>query len=123
MVLSNVVESTTLNQITDEVEALQLLEKTLQGTVRSQALADVPLGAFLSGGVDSSTIVALMQQQTIRPVKAFTVGLEEAGFDESPHARAVAKHLGTNHTELFLTATDTQAVIGQLPSMYRRAIC
>jgi asparagine synthase (glutamine-hydrolysing) len=86
--------------------------------VQLQSLADVPLGAFLSGGIDSSLIVALMQQQSSRPVKTFTVGFEEAGFDESPHARAVAQHLGTEHHELFVSATEAQAVIPQLPKMY-----
>ena len=116
--LADVVQAGTQNQVTDEVEAVQQLEQRLAEAVRLQSLADVPLGAFLSGGVDSSTIVALMQQQATRPVKTFTVGFEEAGFDESPHARAVAKHLGTDHAELFVTATEAQAVIAQLPAMY-----
>jgi len=94
----------------------------LQEAVRLQSLADVPLGAFLSGGVDSSLIVALMQLQAKRdgsgPVKTFTVGFEEAGFDESPHAKAVAQHLGTEHSELFVTAAEAQAVIPLLPQMY-----
>jgi asparagine synthase (glutamine-hydrolysing) len=72
--------------------------------VSLQSLADVPLGAFLSGGVDSSTIVALMQRSHSRPVKTFTIGFDEAGFDESPHALAVARHLGTEHHEMRVTA-------------------
>jgi asparagine synthase (glutamine-hydrolysing) len=104
--------------LTDEVTALDMLEQRLAEAVRLQSLADVPLGAFLSGGIDSSAIVALMQQQASRPVKTFTVGFEEAGFDESPHARAVAQHLGTEHNELFVSAAEAQAVIAQLPSMY-----
>jgi asparagine synthase (glutamine-hydrolysing) len=116
--LADVVQAGAKNQLTDEVEAVDALEQRLGDAVRLQSLADVPLGAFLSGGVDSSAIVALMQQQSTRPVKTFTVGFEEAGFDESPHARAVAKHLGTDHAELFLTAAEAQAVISQLPAMY-----
>jgi asparagine synthase (glutamine-hydrolysing) len=116
--LADVVQAGAKNQLTDEVEAVQLLEQRLADAVRLQSLADVPLGAFLSGGVDSSAIVALMQQQATRPVKTFTVGFEEAGFDESPHAKAVARHLGTDHAELFVTAAEAQAVIAQLPAMY-----
>lgn len=116
--LADVVQAGAQNQIADEAEAVQMLEQRLADAVRLQSLADVPLGAFLSGGVDSSTIVALMQQQAARPVKTFTVGFEEAGFDESPHARAVAQHLGTDHAELFVTAAEAQAVIAQLPAMY-----
>ena len=116
--LADVVHAGAKNQLTDEVEAVDALEQRLGDAVRLQSLADVPLGAFLSGGVDSSAIVALMRQQSTRPVKTFTVGFEEAGFDESPHARAVAKHLGTDHAELFVTAAEAQAVISQLPAMY-----
>jgi asparagine synthase (glutamine-hydrolysing) len=116
--LTDVVQAGTKNQITNKTEAVQELEQRLADAVRLQSLADVPLGAFLSGGIDSSTIVALMQQQAMRPVKTFTVGFEEAGFDESPHARAVAQHLGTEHTELFVTASEAQAVIPSLPEMY-----
>jgi asparagine synthase (glutamine-hydrolysing) len=106
------------NQITEEAEVLNALEHRLGEAVRLQSLSDVPLGAFLSGGVDSSTIVALMQQQTMHQVKTFTVGFEEADFDESPNARAVAKHLGTDHTELFVTANEAQDVIPKLPYFY-----
>ncbi len=104
--------------IQSEAEALTTLETTLRKAVALQAVADVPLGAFLSGGVDSSTIVALMQAQSTRPVQTFTVGFDEAGFDESPHALAVAKHLGTDHHALRVTAADAQAVIPLLPAMY-----
>jgi asparagine synthase (glutamine-hydrolysing) len=116
--LSDVVRAGTQSQLGNEVEAVELLEQRLGDAVRLQSLADVPLGAFLSGGIDSSTIVALMQAQATRPIKTFTVGFEEAGFDESPHARAVATHLGTDHAELFVTAAEAQAVIAELPAMY-----
>jgi asparagine synthase (glutamine-hydrolysing) len=116
--LADAVQAGAQNQITDEVAAVDALEQYLADAVRLQSLADVPLGAFLSGGVDSSTIVALMQQQSTRRVQTFTVGFEEAGFDESPHARAVAQHLGTDHSELFVTSAEAQAVIPQLPTMY-----
>ena len=116
--LADVVQAGAQNPITHEVDAVNALEQRMADAVRLQSLADVPLGAFLSGGVDSSTIVALMQQQATRPVKTFTVGFEEAGFDESSHARAVAKHLCTDHTELFVTVAEAQAVIAQLPAMY-----
>ena len=116
--LASVVEAGTQNQIGTEIEALETLEQRLKDSVRLQSLADVPLGAFLSGGVDSSCIVALMQAQAPRPVKTFTVGFEEAGFDESPHARAVAVHLGTEHNELFVSAKQAQAMIADLPTIY-----
>jgi asparagine synthase (glutamine-hydrolysing) len=116
--VASVVEAGEQNQIRAEDEALETLERRLKDAVRGQSLADVPLGAFLSGGVDSSCIVALMQAQASRPVKTFTVGFEEAGFDETPHARAVAEHLGTEHNSLFVSAKQAQAVIADLPAMY-----
>lgn len=116
--LADVVVAGAKKQLSNEAEAVQQLEQRLLDAVRLQSLADVPLGAFLSGGVDSSAIVALMQRQSTRPVKTFTVGFEETGFDESPHARAVATHLGTDHAEMFVTAAEAQAVIAQLPAMY-----
>jgi asparagine synthase (glutamine-hydrolysing) len=116
--LASVVEAGAQNQISSEEEALETLEHRLKDAVRVQSLSDVPLGAFLSGGVDSSCIVALMQAQASSPVKTFTVGFEEAGFDESPYARAVAEHLGTKHNTLFVSAKQAQAVIADLPAMY-----
>ena len=116
--LADVVEAGAKQPILDEQAALAALEDRLSEAVKHQSLADVPLGAFLSGGVDSSAIVALMQRQATQPVKTFTIGFEEAGFDESPHARAVAQHLGTLHTELFVTAAEARDVIPRLPAMY-----
>lgn len=114
----DVVEKGLRDPLTDETAALELLEERLKDSVRLQSIADVPLGAFLSGGVDSSMIVALMQQQNSRQVNTFTVGFEEVEFDESPHAKAVADHLGTEHTELFVRVAEAQDVIPQLPSIY-----
>jgi asparagine synthase (glutamine-hydrolysing) len=115
---NQIVERASNEQITSEGDGIAQLESVLSRAVKDQSLADVPLGAFLSGGVDSSTIVALMQRQSSHPVKTFTIGFEEAAYDESDHARAVAHHLGTLHTELFITSSETQSVIPLLPEMY-----
>lgn len=101
-----------------EQEAVNELERVLLNSVRLRMIADVPLGAFLSGGVDSSTIVALMQKQSGIPVQTFTIGFRETGFDEAQHARAVANHLGTEHTELYVTPEEARAVIPHLPTLY-----
>lgn len=116
--LTDAVREGIANPVEDETEAVSLLDAALREAVAFQAVADVPLGAFLSGGVDSSTIVALMQTQSERPVQTFTVGFDEAGFDESPHALAVAKHLGTEHHEIRVTADDARSVIPLLPQLY-----
>jgi asparagine synthase (glutamine-hydrolysing) len=99
-------------------EAVDQLDAMLRESVRERMIADVPLGAFLSGGVDSSTIVALMQAQSAQPVRTFTIGFHEAGYDEAHHAREVARRLGTQHTELYVTPEETRAVIPRLPSLY-----
>lgn len=102
----------------EEKSQLDSLEKVLVQAVSEQMVADVPLGAFLSGGVDSSLITALMQSQSSMPVRTFTIGFEEAEFDESQYAAAVARHIGTNHTELKVTAADAESVIPDLPDIY-----
>ncbi len=103
---------------TSESEALSALEQQLRTSVRLQTQADVPLGAFLSGGIDSSTIVSLMQAESSRPIKTFTVGFEQAGFNEAEQARAVAQHLGTDHTEFQVGTSEAREVIPLLPHLY-----
>lgn len=116
--LAEAVEASAHRSIDNDAEALRCLEDALLESVSLQSLADVPLGAFLSGGVDSSTIVALMQRQSSRPVKTFTIGFDEAGYDESSHALAVAQHLGTEHHEIRVCAKMAQDVIPRLPHLY-----
>ncbi len=102
----------------NDAAAIAELDTQLRRAIGGQMLADVPLGAFLSGGVDSSVVVALMQAQSARPVRTFTIGFDESGYDEAQHAKAVAAHLGTEHTELYLSPQDALNVIPRLPQMY-----
>jgi asparagine synthase (glutamine-hydrolysing) len=99
-------------------EALEGLEAKLSRAVALQQIADVPLGAFLSGGIDSSMIVALMQAQSSRPIHTFTIGFDDHQYNEAVHARAVARFLGTDHTELYVTPEEAREVILRLPMLY-----
>jgi len=109
--------ATAVSQPTGD-EAVERVEDVLARSVAEQMVSDVPLGAFLSGGIDSSTIVALMQRTSSTPVRTFTIGFEDRSYDESGFAAAVAGHLGTEHTDLVLSAADTMDVVPDLPTVY-----
>ena len=94
------------------------LEIHLKNSVKKQMISDVPLGAFLSGGIDSSTVVALMQSQSKHPVKTFTIGFSENDYNETQYAKKIAKHLGTNHSELYVSSKTAMEVIPKLPTIY-----
>ncbi|MFC3883534.1 asparagine synthase (glutamine-hydrolyzing) [Bacillus songklensis] len=101
-----------------EEEAVHTLDELLKETIKNQMIADVPLGTFLSGGIDSSTITAIMQAQSSKPIKTFTIGFTEKGYNEAKHAKMVARYLGTDHTELYVTPEDAMNVIPRLPVLY-----
>jgi asparagine synthase (glutamine-hydrolysing) len=102
----------------DEGESIAALERVLRRAVRAEMVADVPLGAFLSGGVDSSTVVALMQAESTAKVRSFTIGFSADGYDEAQHAKRIAAHLGTDHTELYVADDAARALIPELPYWY-----
>jgi asparagine synthase (glutamine-hydrolysing) len=103
---------------TGDAEIQKELEQHLKSSVKKQMLSDVPLGAFLSGGIDSSAVVALMQSQSNSPINTFTIGFRENDYDEAVYAKKIAKHLGTNHTELYVSSKTAMDVIPKLPSIY-----
>lgn len=99
-------------------EAVDALESLLGDAIGQQMMADVPVGAFLSGGIDSSTVVALMQKRSVRPVRSFAIGFEVPGFNEAIYSREVARHLGTEHTELYVTPQAALELVPRLPEFY-----
>ena len=107
-----------LHPISDEEEALVELERVLADAINGQAIADVPVGAFLSGGIDSSTVVALYQKHSSTPVRTFSIGFDEGGFNEADDARRVAMHFGTVHEEHVVRVQEARDVIPDLPAMY-----
>ncbi|MGB8276176.1 MAG: asparagine synthase (glutamine-hydrolyzing) [Alphaproteobacteria bacterium] len=102
----------------DETEAANEIQALLRDAVKRRMIADVPLGVLLSGGIDSTTVAALMQSQSAKPVKSFTIGFETRGYDEANDARAVARYLGTEHTEFYLKPSDALEAIPELPRIY-----
>jgi asparagine synthase (glutamine-hydrolysing) len=99
-------------------EAVNVLNSILQRSISEQMIADVPIGAFLSGGIDSSTVVAIMQSMSNRPIQTFTIGFDDKKFNEAEHAKTVAKHIGTNHTELYISPEETLDVVPKLSTIY-----
>lgn len=116
--LKNIINDTSKSNYDNPSHAVDELEVKLKEAVRLQMLADVPVGAFLSGGLDSSTIVSLMQAQISKPIKTFTIGFADAAYNEAEHAKAIAAHLQTQHTELYLSPEHTQSIIPDLANIY-----
>lgn len=116
--LSEEIEQGSRNLFEDEGSAASAIEGALGDAVSRQMIADVPLGAFLSGGIDSSLIVSLMQQRSTKKVRTFTIGFEAEAYNEAPHAAAVARHIGTDHSEIMVTERETREVIPSLPNYY-----
>ena len=102
----------------NDEDATNALDQALLDSVRLRMVSDVPLGAFLSGGIDSSAVVAAMQSQSARPIKTFTIGFEQKNLDEAPYARAIARHLGTDHTEVYVAGDEARATVPQLAEIW-----
>lgn len=116
--LEEVILSCKENSYSKESNAIKDLEEQLIQSIKLQMQSDVPLGAFLSGGVDSSLIVSIMQKISDKPIKTFTVGFEDSEFDESKFAKKIANHLGTDHKELFVTSDEVRSIIPKIPKIY-----
>jgi len=114
----NVVRDGLASPVENVADAVDLLERALAQSIKGQSFADVPVGAFLSGGIDSSTVVALYQKYSAQPVRTYSIGFEEAGFNEAEHAKAVAAQLGTIHHEHYVTVAEARDVIPTLPAMF-----
>lgn len=116
--LAETIDAGAAERLADDATALAQLEDVMSNAVRRQMISDVPLGTFLSGGLDSSLVVALMQKSSATPVRSFTVGFEDAAFDESPFAAAVARHLGTRHSVIRVTAIEARSAIERMPQIF-----
>jgi asparagine synthase (glutamine-hydrolysing) len=116
--VARLIEAGRADRLGDPNLAVEALDRLLREAVGEQMVADVPLGAFLSGGVDSSLVVAIMQAVGKQPVRTFTMGFESPEFDEAPYALAVARHLGTDHTEHYVTQSDAQAIVPRLGELF-----
>ncbi|KZY89763.1 hypothetical protein A3744_06325 [Oleiphilus sp. HI0073] len=120
--INNVVEDKTQALFASEQEAIEGLDHTLKKVIADQSLADVPLGAFLSGGIDSSTVVAIMQQVSSKPTQTYTIGFDDKDFNEASFARDISAHLGTHHHELYIRGQDCLDLVPSLSSIYDEPI-
>ena len=116
--LADAIEAARADPLTDDVEAIDTLDGLLRSAIGDQMMADVPLGAFLSGGVDSSLVVAIMQSISKRPVETFTLGFDSPEYNEAPYAADVAKHLGVRHTEHYVSMADAQAIAPMMGAVF-----
>lgn len=116
--LSSLILESKTRIISDHDEAVKGLEDCLKKSIRDQMISDVPLGAFLSGGVDSSLIASLMQRESTKPIKTFTIGFEDRDFDEAPFARDISKHLGTDHHEHYITSEEAMNFFPEIPKIW-----
>lgn len=116
--ISNVNASKISNENITTSEAINLLDDKLTNVVKNQMLSDVPIGAFLSGGIDSSTIVSFMQKVSTKPIKSFSIGFSNVKFDEAVYAKEIANHIGTEHTELYISDLDVIDLVTKMPSVF-----